>query len=539
MRRREFLGSGIAFGGAAALGIAFQPRLALAQSQTGVIRVLAEGPPNTFDPAGTGYNIPSVNITWNVYDRLVTFGQKPLTGPDQQGAFIYDYDNIVPQAAESYKVAPDGKSITFNLRKGATFHDGTPVTAADVKWSLDRAINVTTAKNQMGTGSIKDAKQFIVVDDMTIRVETDLADRFTVPNLALLFPAIFNSKVCMQHATASDPWAQEWLKTNVAGGGPFKLASYQAGQQFVLEPFANWKNGPSKSTAKILYQIVPQAASRRIAAERGEADLVRDLPGRDIAAMIAEGKVKVLGIANPSTVTYIAMNNGIAPFDNLKVRQAVAYSVPYQAMFDAVLYKRGNPMFGGPAKVTSPEWPSPLPYTQDLTKAKALLTEAGFPSGFETTFSIDADDVTVSEPVAILMQEALGKIGIKVTINKIPAGQMGTLLTEKKLPLFIANAGAWLRSADYFFRIFYQGDTRWNFGSYANPEMVKIVADARWEADPAKYNALVMRMIELARTEVPVIPLWSAFQDTVVSKGMHGYTYMFHRSLELRHLTKS
>jgi peptide/nickel transport system substrate-binding protein len=539
MRRREFLGSGIAFGGAAALGIAFQPRLALAQSQTGVIRVLAEGPPNTFDPAGTGYNIPSVNITWNVYDRLVTFGQKPLTGPDQQGAFIYDYDNIVPQAAESYKVAPDGKSITFNLRKGATFHDGTPVTAADVKWSLDRAINVTTAKNQMGTGSIKDAKQFIVVDDMTIRVETDLADRFTMPNLALPFPAIFNSKVCMQHATASDPWAQEWLKTNVAGGGPFKLASYQAGQQFVLEPFANWKNGPSKSTAKILYQIVPQAASRRIAAERGEADLVRDLPGRDIAAMIAEGKVKVLGIANPSTVTYIAMNNGIAPFDNLKVRQAVAYSVPYQAMFDAVLYKRGNPMFGGPAKVTSPEWPSPLPYTQDLTKAKALLTEAGFPNGFETTFSIDADDVTVSEPVAILMQEALGKIGIKVTINKIPAGQMGTLLTEKKLPLFIANAGAWLRSADYFFRIFYQGDTRWNFGSYANPEMVKIVADARWEADPAKYNALVMRMIELAHTEVPVIPLWSAFQDTVVSKGMHGYTYMFHRSLELRHLTKS
>lgn len=539
MRRREFLGSGIALGGAAALGIAFQPRLALAQGQTGVIRVLAEGAPNTFDPAGTGYNIPSVNITWNVYDRLVTFGQKPLTGPGQQGAFIYDYDNIVPQAAESYKVAPDGKSITFNLRKGATFHDGTPVTAADVKWSLDRAVNVTTAKNQMGTGSMKDPKQFIVVDDMTIRVETEMADRFTLPNLALLFPAIFNSKVCMQHATASDPWAQEWLKTNVAGGGPFKLASYQAGQQFVLEPFAGWKNDPIKSTAKILYQIVPQAASRRIAAERGEADLVRDLPGRDIAAMIAEGKVKVLGIANPATVTYIAMNNGIAPFDNVKVRQAVAYSVPYQAMFDAVLYKRGNPMFGGPAKVTTPEWPSPLPYTQDLTKAKALLAEAGFANGFETTFSIDADDVTVSEPVAILMQEALGKIGIKVTINKIPAGQMGTLLTEKKLPLFIANAGAWLRSPDYFFRIFYQGNTRWNFGSYANPEMVKIVADARWETDPAKYNALVMRMIELARTEVPVIPLWSAFQDTVVSKAMHGYTYMFHRSLELRHLTKS
>ena len=537
MRRRQFLGSGLALGGAAAFGLAFHPRLARAQG-AGVIRVLAEGAPNTFDPAGTGYNIPSVNITWNVYDRLITFGQKPLEGEGQDGAFIYDYDNLVPQVAESWTVSEDGTTITFKLRQGAVFHDGSPVTAEDVKWSLDRAVNVTTAKNQMGTGSMTDPAQFVVVDPMTITVTVPRADRFTLPNLALLFPAIINSKLAMQHATKEDPWATEWLKTNVAGGGPFKLGQYQAGQQFVLEPFADWKNGDRVPDDRILYQIVPQAASRRLAAERGEADLVRDLPGRDVKDLMDAGKVRVLGIANPATVTYIAMNNIIAPFDNVKVRQAIAWSVPYQDMFEAVLYSRGNPMFGGPAEVTSTQWPSPLPYSQDLDKAKALLAEAGFPNGFETTFSIDANDVVVAEPVAILMQEALGKIGIKVTIDKVPAGQMGTLLTEKKLPLFVANAGAWLRSPDYFFRIFYQGGTRWNFGSYANPEMEKIVADARWETDQAKYDALVMRMIELARTEVPVIPLWSAFQDTVISPAMEGYTYMFHRSLELRHLNK-
>lgn len=537
MRRRQFLGSGLALGGAAAFGLAFHPRLARAQG-AGVIRVLAEGAPNTFDPAGTGYNIPSVNITWNVYDRLITFGQKPLEGEGQDGAFIYDYDNLVPQVAESWTVSEDGTTITFKLRQGAVFHDGSPVTAEDVKWSLDRAVNVTTAKNQMGTGSMTDPAQFVVVDPMTITVTVPRADRFTLPNLALLFPAIINSKLAMQHATKEDPWATEWLKTNVAGGGPFKLGQYQAGQQFVLEPFADWKNGDRVPDDRILYQIVPQAASRRLAAERGEADLVRDLPGRDVKDLMDAGKVRVLGIANPATVTYIAMNNIIAPFDNVKVRQAIAWSVPYQDMFEAVLYSRGNPMFGGPAEVTSTQWPSPLPYSQDLDKAKALLAEAGFPNGFETTFSIDANDVVVAEPVAILMQEALGKIGIKVTIDKVPAGQMGTLLTEKKLPLFVANAGAWLRSPDYFFRIFYQGGTRWNFGSYANPEMEKIVADARWETDQANYDALVMRMIELARTEVPVIPLWSAFQDTVISPAMEGYTYMFHRSLELRHLNK-
>ena len=539
MRRRDFMKTAGAAGGAGMFGLSFQPRLSLAQKTAGVIRALAEGAPNTFDPAGTGYNIPSVNITWNVYDRLVTFGQKPLTGSGQEGAFIFDYSKIMPQAAKSFEISNDGKSITFKLRDGATFHDGTPVTAADVKWSLDRAVNVTTAKNQMGTGSMKEPAQFVVVDDMTIRVDVPRADRFTLPNLALLFPAIFNSKVCKQHATDADPWAQEWLKTNVAGGGPFKLASSQAGQQFVLEPFAEWKNGEIKSTARLLYQIVPQASSRRIAAERGEADMVRDLPGRDIADLMTAGKVKVLGIANPATVTYIAMNNAIAPFDKVKVRQAVAWCAPYKEMFESVLYSRGRAMFGGDAKVTSTEWPSPLPYTQDLAKAKALLAEAGLANGFETTFSIDADDVTISEPVAILMQEALGKIGIKVKIDKVPTGQMGTLQTEKKLPLFIANAGAWLASQDYFFRIFYQGATRWNFGSYANPEMEKVVAEARWETDPAKYDALVMRMIELAREEVPVIPLWSAYQDTVISKAVGGYTYLFHRSLEMRTLTKA
>ncbi len=539
MRRRDFLGSGLALGGVAVLGSVFQPRMAAAQGQAGVIRVLAEGAPNTFDPAGTGYNIPSVNITWNVYDRLVTFGQKALTGPDQEGAFIYDYDNIVPQAAESYEILEEGKVIRFTLRADATFHDGSPVTAEDVKWSLDRAVNVTTAKNQMGTGSMTDPSQFVVVDDRTIEVRTERADRFTLPNLALLFPAIINAKVAKEHATADDPWAAEWLKNNVAGGGPFKMGNYQSGQQFVLEPFEDWKNGATAPAARILYQIVPQTASRRIAAERGEADLVRDLPGRDIADLLQRDNIKILGVSNPATVTYIAMNNRIAPFDNVKVRQAIAWSVPYQDMFEAVLYGRGTPMFGGPDEVTSMAWPSPLPYTQDLDKAKALLAEAGFPDGFESTFSIDADDTTVAEPVATLMQEALGKIGIKVNIDKIPGGQMGTLLTEKKLPLFIANAGAWLRSPDYFFRIFYQGETRWNFGSYASPEMVQIVADARWETDPAKYEQLVMRMIELARTEVPVIPIWSAFQDTVMSDAIGGYTYMFHRSLELRHLTKA
>src|SRR5690606_20934706 len=103
---------------------------------------------------------------------------------------IYDYDTVVPQVAERYEMLDEGRTIRFTLREGATFHDGSPVTVEDVKWSLDRALNITTAKNQMATGSMTDPSQFVVVDERTIEVRLERPDRFTLPNLALLFPAI-------------------------------------------------------------------------------------------------------------------------------------------------------------------------------------------------------------------------------------------------------------------------------------------------------------------------------------------------------------
>ncbi|MFC0282198.1 ABC transporter substrate-binding protein [Camelimonas abortus] len=536
MKRRDFLCGGLAIGA----GLAAAPFLTGdARAQKGrasVIRILSEDTPNTFDPAGTGYNTAAVNITWNVYDRLVTFGRKPI--PGEPGAFIYDYHNITGQAAERYEVSPDGRSITFYMRKGATFHDGSPVTAHDVKWSLDRAVNVPTARAQLASGSLRSPDQFVVIDDMTIRVDTPRLDRFTLPNLAIVFPAIINSKLAKQHATDSDPWAQEWLKTNTAGGGPFRLARYQSGQQYVLERNMDWKNGEIVSESPVMLQVVPVASSRRASAQRGEADIVRSLSGRDIESLLAGGKTRVLGVPNPNGVTFIAMNSQVAPFDNPKVRQAIAWATPYRALFEAVLYKRGRPLFGGKAETDSIEWPTPFPYDTDLGKAKALLAEAGYPDGFETVFSVDSGDATLSEPIAILMQESLGKIGVRVRIDKVPAGQMGSLQANKKLAMFIGLGNAWLGDPDYYFRTFYQGPSRWNYGNFMNPEMERLAAETRFETDRAAYEARVKRMIEIAKAEAPMIPLWSPFQDSVLGPKLTGYTYMFHNATEMRHLRK-
>lgn len=536
MNRRNFLKASGAVGGVSLLGLKLGVDPALAD-QSGVIRILIEDSPNTFGPAGTGYNNASANISWNVYDRLVTYGTKPVEG--QEGVFSYDYGNVVGQAAEKYKVSADGKSITFHMRKGATFHDGSAVTAADAKWSLDRAVSVPTSKAQLSTGSLTDPAQFVVVDEMTLRVDVPQADRFTLPNLCILFPAIFNSKLCKEHATAEDPWAQAWLKNNTAGGGAFKLSRFAADQQFVLDRFEDWKNGVIASQARVLVQIVPVASSRRATAEKGEADLVRALPGRDIKDLLDAKKRQVAGVGNPATMFSIALNSQMKPFDNKKVRQAIAYAVPYQDMFKSVLYERGTPLFGGKAETTEASFPQALPYSQDLEKAKALLAEAGMADGFETTFSFDTAQAAIGEPVAVLMQEALGKIGIKVTIEKVPSAQMGGLQTEHKLAMSLARGSAWLANPDYFFRIYYNSDGRWNFGNFKNAELAKLVGETRFETNAEVYNSKIIRMVEIAKDEVPLIALWSPFEDVVLSDAIKGYTYMFHGQFELRPLTKS
>ncbi len=529
MRRRQFL-----LGAAASLA-ASPVRWTFAQTREESLRVLSEAGPNSFDPIGVGVNRNAIQLHWNVYDRLIAFGAKTR----DDGTLYYDYFAIEPSLAERYEASGDGRTLTFHLRRDATFHDGSPVTAEDVKWSLDRVLASPIGQAQFKTGSLARPEQFVVVDAQTLTVTTPRVDRFTLPNLALTYPAIINSKLAKAHATDADPWASEWLKTNVAGGGPFKLDAFTPGQSYQLSRFDGWKSGPAPGFKRVLWQIAPAAQTRRNALEKGDADLVQDLPPQDIVSLAGDPKLRIVGAPMAGAFQFIGMNTQIKPFDNVKVRQAIAYALPYEAMFEAALFKRGKPLFGGaPGEPTSIEFPQPLGYATDPDKAKALLAEAGLAQGFETTFSYELSNAEIAEPVALLLQEALAKIGVKVTIEKAPAGQLGTLLQNKQVPFFFEASIAFLADPDYFFRIFYNGATRWNFGSYANPEFAALVERTRFETDKAAYASDVKRMIALAKQDVPIILLWQPTLDTGMQRSVEGYEYLFHRQLELRTLKR-
>lgn len=530
MRRRDFLTSSAVLAG----GLMLPQKWAFAQSRAESLRVLSEGAANSFDAFSVGVNRTSIQISWNVYDRLVTFAYKPRG----DGTSTFDYFDIQPELAESYQVAEDGKSITFKIRADATFHDGAPVTAHDVKWSLDRVVASPIGKSQFSTGSMTDPAQFVVVDDHTLRVDLPQPDRFALPNLALTYPIIVNSNLAKQRATSEDPFAMEWLKNNEAGSGAFKIDEAAMGERILLSRFDDWKGGPLPGFRRVLWQTVPAAESRVASLVRGDADVVQDLPPKDVVALNENDAVKVVGVPT-SSFQFIGMNSKLAPFDNVKVRQAIAYALPYQDMFQAAMFGRGKPLFGGkPGVPDTIEFPQPLGYDTDLEKAKALLAEAGMADGFTTTFSFDLSQATIAEPISILIQESLAKIGITVEIEKVPAGQLGSLLQDKKVPFYFEGSTAYLADPDYFFRIFYHGTTRWNFGSYDNEEFKALVGKTRYENDKAVYEADIKRMITMVKDDVPIVLLWHPALDTGMQKDVEGYSYAFHRQLDMRPLKR-
>jgi peptide/nickel transport system substrate-binding protein len=140
------------------------------------------------------------------------------------------------------------------------------------------------------------------------------------------------------------------------------------------------------------------------------------------------------------------------PFDDVRVRQAIAWAVPYKEIYKSVVYDICIPMSGGPAGAPkTAAWPQPFPYKRDMEKAKALLGEAGLAGGFETTISIDLGDATQSEPSAVLLQNSLAELGIKTRIEKIPGANFRNAMLEKNRPIHIASFGGWLNYPDYYF----------------------------------------------------------------------------------------
>ncbi|MBJ3774328.1 ABC transporter substrate-binding protein [Acuticoccus mangrovi] len=491
---------------------------------------------NSLDIHRTGTNRPSYQIAVNCYDRLVSFGIK-----ETEEGLSYDYETINPDIAESWTVSEDGKVYTFKIRQDAVFSDGRPVTSKDVKWSFDRAVTVGGfPTSQMAAGGFKRPDQFEAPDDYTFVITLDEASKLALPDLAVPIPMIMNSELAKEHATADDPWALEYTHKNTIGSGPFTVARWDQGQQLVYQRNDKWTSGPLPEIQRLIMREVPSPATRRALIERGDVQISFDIPNKDAAELDANPDVDVFSNPIENAIYVVGLNYAFEPFQDSNVRKAVAFAIPYEEIFQTAAYGRGKPLWGGKAGVTSTEWPQPSPYYTDLDVAKDFLAQSGYKDGFEVPLSIDIDQTSWMEPTALLVAENLGKLGIKVTINKIPGANWRTAsLVEKRLPMHLETFGGWLNYPDYYFYWCYLDGHLFNSSNYKSEVIEELVpVTLPLPVDDPAWAPNVKKMIETAFEDIPRIPLFQPAVN-VATHGAEGYVYWFHRQLEGKTLKKS
>jgi len=484
---------------------------------------------NSLDLHRTGTNRPSYQVAINCYDRLVSFGTKPSSG----GGLEFDYTKVEPELAESWTVSEDGTVLTFTLRD-ATFQDGSPVTAEDVKWSFDRAVSLGGFPAvQMKAGGFIRPDQFAAIDAKTFQITLDYPSKLAIPDLAVPIPFVINSKVALANATEEDPWATEYLHQNTIGSGAFKVARWAPGEQLVYERNDDWASGPLPAYKRVVIREVPSAATRRALIERGDAQLSFNIPSKDAAELADLMEVNSTPIAN--AINCVGLNTNFPPFQDSDVRKAVAYAIPYEAIFEAAAFGRGNPLWGEETERADTAWPRKTGYMTDMALAAEHLAKSGYADGFEVTFSISLNQVDWMEPTALLIQESLGKLGITVTIDKIPGANWRTAsLVEKRLDMHLEGFGGWLDTPDYYFFWAYKDGHLFNSSNYRNEEIETLVDTTLHipVEDPA-YAPNVKRMFEIALDELPRIPLWQPALHVALN-GSSDYEFWFHRQLDAR-----
>ena len=557
MRRRDLLKQGTAFTAGVSLAALVNACGATTEtssagsdtsssSEPTVLTIVQGGGfPNGLDLHKVGTNRPAYGTSWAVYDRLVTFGTKTL----EDGTLSYDYTDVQPELAESWTVADDGLSITFKLRPDATFHDGTPVTAKDVKWSYDRAVSVGGFPSfQMKAGALENTDQFIVVDDATFRVDFLRQDKLTLIDMAVPIPVIMNTTLIEPHMTEADPWALEWVNANPAGGGAYKLETFQPEERVVLVRNDDWKSGPLPAVQRIIELNVPEAGNRRALLEKGDVDINYNVSEKDISELKATEQFTVVSTPIENCLYAIDLNTqpelagAPNPFSDVKVRQAVAYAMPYDAIVETALYGECVPMYGAESMTAKTiDWPQPYPYSTDPAKAKSLMAESGYPNGFDTTLAFDLGTKEWAEPMCVLVQEALAPIGINVTLEKVPSANFRGVLVEKNQPMIVNGFGGWLNYPDYFFFYSYHGqNATFNGSAYQNPELDKFVdAALALEADDPAYEKNVKGFLNIAFEEMPRIVIAQPYLSVAMQSNVSGYQYWFHRQLDYRQLQKA
>jgi peptide/nickel transport system substrate-binding protein len=557
INRRGFIAGGLAAGGLALAGCSSSSSASSGSSGGGsstglslisLTDVIARG----FDRDGPNTDPGFAEAAYNTFDGLVAYPQ-PLTDGAFVPNFSADIDQFVPMLATSW-TQNSPKQWTVKLRQGVKSQYGNELTSADVVYTFARAKSVSgSASNSwflanvggiIGFGPVlpkapASAKvltnEVVAVDKYTVQFNLfEESGRLFMVALADTNLTIFDSVAMKKHATASDPWSHTWGNQNCAGFGPYEITTYKPGTQIIYQYRKDYYR-PAPKYTKIFTSAVAEAGSRVAALKTGQAQIAEYLDPADLASLQGDTSVSLVG-SYTNDIAFICLNYSYAPWNlptNKLIRQAIAYAIPYDDIvnldyqgFARRMYSQVPSTFDG--------YVANMTYQTNLDKAKALLSQAGFPGGAGLNkyssglqFYFVSERSSLLEPVANRIKTNLASIGINITLQPLPQSEFATRqLQTGNMPMSLFDfSSPSVPSASFLTKLLYQTPSSGGLVDpthYSNKAFDTLSTQAQ-SASGAQFTSLATQMQNTLMTDLPTIPLVEVRPVLAMTKPLTGW----------------
>jgi peptide/nickel transport system substrate-binding protein len=476
--------------------------LVMAQKSGGILRAGMQTDPVGLDPHTTNATA-SRNMLENIYDTLVML--------DSNG-------RIGTGLAQTWAASKDGLTWTFKLRQGVTFHNGDPLKASDVAFSINRIKDPATKSPRAAEFSV--VKSVAAPDNST--VVFSLSQPFT-PLLAKLAASL---NVIVSEKVAKEAGGD--LNKAVIGTGAFKFVEYIPQTRLVTRKNENYWGKDNKGTRLpyldgITYTFFPDPAARTTALRAGAVDWIEYAPAADVTALKADRSLVVVG--GPSAnFRALYFNTTKAPYDNPKVRQAIAYAIDKKAVVDLALFGTGGVVAQG---TTIPKGVFAInnsPYnTRNVAEAKKLLAEAGLATGFEMNLYATSTYDFLRTPAEVI-RDNLAEIGVRVKITTEDWTVYLPKALKSEFDATILGSSGQVDPDDYLFTQFHPTSVT-NLTKYNNPKVAQLLEQGRKESGASARQKIYQEVQQLILQDSPMAFLFHSAQYEAFNKRVGGFLH--------------
>lgn len=485
--------------GAAGVATLVLPRTARAQKRKETLTIALPSTPETMDP----HQFRSV-LTGSVLalmcEGLVTRDPQSM---EMKGLLAESWKNVNPTSWE------------FKLRKGVKYHNGEDFTAESVKFSIERSIGskLNTLSKVVWPAAIGQEVQ--IVDSHTVRITTKIPDPILPNRLAA-------ESLNIAPAKGLAEFKDKFVTNRVIGTGPYKFVEFVVGERVVVEANpAYW--GPKPATPRIVWQVIPDAATRVAALQRGAVDVIVNLPIPLVPAVESDPNLRVYSELGSLTHAILINCRDAAPaLRDKRVRQALNMAVDRPTVLKNLFNGKGQVLNSVTAKqVTNAVDPGSFPY--DPAKAKQLLADAGFPSGFELSLVQSIGRWSQSEETAQVIAGFFDRIGVKTKLSMLEWAEYNKRSgagTQKDAFFYAFVNGTW--DPSYIVQRFQP--TYPSFRYYdASGDLLKVIQDHETAFDPKRRKDLAARAQKGLHDEAAWVYLWQLDELFGVSKKVKNF----------------